>query len=152
MDNQEPVTETIKASEARQRWSALLTEVGQREKRVIVRKSGTPVAAIISFGDFRRFERFDQRQRDRFKIMEEYSESFKDVPVGEIEREVAQAIQEVREENRRAAQQRQELAGVLDRMRSAFRDLPPDEIEREFDRVVLEERTETRRAIQRSSV
>lgn len=135
-----PVTETIKASEARQQWSALLNEVFRKEKRVIVEKNGTPLVALISASDFQRFQHHDRKQRERIEILERMSEPFKDVSPEEIEREVARAIQEVREEGRRAKQQRQELAEVLDRMRVAFRDLSPDEIAKEFDRVVMEER------------
>lgn len=147
MENQEPVTETIKASEARQQWSALLNEVFRQEKRVVIEKNGTPVMALISADDFRSFQNYDRRQRERLRILEQMNEPFKDVTTEEIEREVARAIQEVREESRRAKQQRQELAGVLDRMRDAFRDLSPDEIEREFDRVVLEARDNSRASI-----
>lgn len=140
MTNRTPATETIKASEARQQWSALLNEIFRGDKRVVVEKNGIPVIALISAKDFKSFQRHDRQQRERFRILEQMSEPFKDVPPEEIEREVARAIQEVREEGRRARQQREELTSVLDRMRDAFRDLTPDEIEQEFDRVVLEVR------------
>jgi prevent-host-death family protein len=48
------MTKTIKASEARQQFSQLLNEVFRRETRVIVEKSGIPVAAIVSAEDFKR--------------------------------------------------------------------------------------------------
>ena len=44
----EPMTKTIKASVARQQFSQLLNDVFRGKIRVVVEKSGIPVAAIIS--------------------------------------------------------------------------------------------------------
>jgi prevent-host-death family protein len=52
MQEQEPMTKTIKASVARQQFSQLLNDVFRKESRVVVEKSGIPVAAIISASDF----------------------------------------------------------------------------------------------------
>ncbi len=98
------MTQTINASEARQHWSELLNKVFRKETRVIVEKSGIPVAAIISADDLERLSRYEQERAERFKILDEIGEAFKDVPPEEIEREVAKAIQAVREENRKQAQ------------------------------------------------
>lgn len=142
MDNQEPVTETIKASEARQQWSALLNEVFRGEKRVVVEKNGVAVAAIVSPKDLSQMEHHEQRRKDDFKIFEKISEAFLDVPVDEIEREVARAVQEAREEHRRYLRQREGLAKVLNELQDTFRDVPPEEIERELERAIAEARPE----------
>jgi prevent-host-death family protein len=142
MENQEPVTETIKASAARQQWSALLNEVFRREKRVVVEKSGVPVAAIISAKDLRRLEQYDHEWEESFKVLERAGEAFADVPLEELEAEVARALDEVREAQRRADCQRQELAEVLVRMREAFKDIPSEEIEREVVNTIAEVRAE----------
>jgi prevent-host-death family protein len=55
----EPMTKTIKASEARQQFSKVLNEVFRGESRVVVEKSGIPVAAIISASDFKRLARLE---------------------------------------------------------------------------------------------
>ncbi len=103
MRERRPMTQTIKASDARQQWSELLNKVFRKETRVIVEKSGIPVAAIISADDLERLNRLEaQRQKD-FAILDEMREAFKDVPAEEIEREVAKALNEVRRENRKKA-------------------------------------------------
>jgi prevent-host-death family protein len=95
-----PMTETIKASDARQQFSKLLNEVFREESRVLVEKSGIPVAAIISASDFKRLARLEAERNRDFAILDEMREAFKDVPPEEIEREVARAISQIRGENR----------------------------------------------------
>lgn len=96
-----PTTETIKISEVKRRLSVLANDVYREETRVLVEKSGIPVAALVSPADLARLVRFDrerdERERD-FAIIDEMREAFKDVPPEEIEREVAKAIAEVRAE------------------------------------------------------
>jgi prevent-host-death family protein len=95
------MTKTIKASVARQQFSTLLNEVFREEHRVVVEKSGIPVAAIISAKDLARLTRLEAERDNDFAILDEMREAFKDVPAEEIEREVATAINEVRKEQRR---------------------------------------------------
>jgi prevent-host-death family protein len=66
MREQEPMTKTIKASEARQQFSQLLNEVFRRENRVLIEKSGIPVAAIISAQDLQLLARLEAEQAERF--------------------------------------------------------------------------------------
>jgi prevent-host-death family protein len=101
MAEPEPMTKTIKASEARQQFSQLLNEVFRREARILVEKSGIPVAAIISASDFKRLARVEAERNRDFAILDEMREAFKDVPAEEIEQEVAKALSEVRKEQRR---------------------------------------------------
>ena len=94
-----PMTQTIKASQARQQFSELINKVFRKETRVIVEKSGIPVAAIISADDL---ERFNRMEAERFKILDEIGERFKGEDPNEIEREIARAVSEVRAEKRAA--------------------------------------------------
>ena len=48
------ITETIDEADARREFSQLLDQVARRERRVIVEKHGTPIAAIISAADLAR--------------------------------------------------------------------------------------------------
>src|SRR5919199_1019612 len=105
MREEQPVTQTINASQARQQWSELLDKVFRRETRVIVEKSGIPVAAVISAEDLDRLTKLEDARRERFKALEETWAAFKDVPPEEIEREVARALDQVRAQNRRKGQQ-----------------------------------------------
>ena len=103
MREREPMTQTMKASEARQQFSQLLNQVFRRETRVIVEKSGIPVAAIISAQDLERFSRSEAEREQQFKILDEIGEAFKDVPDEELEREVARAVAEARAKLREEA-------------------------------------------------
>ena len=96
--NDRPVTETIKASDARQHWSELLNRVFKGETRVLVEKSGIPVAAVISAEDFERLQRLESQRRERFKALGEMWEAFADLPAESVEQAVAIAIEEVRAE------------------------------------------------------
>jgi len=99
------MTQIINVTEARQRWSQLLNQVFRSETRVVVEKSGIPVAAIISAKDLERFNRLEAQRAERFKVLDEMREAFKDVSAEDIEREVAKALAEVREESRQQANQ-----------------------------------------------
>ena len=100
MREMEPTTETVDAAEAGLHWRELLDKVSRGEGRVIVEDNGAPVAAIISAADLEQLNRLEAQRQADFAILDEIGEAFKDVPIEEIEREVAKAIAEVRAENR----------------------------------------------------
>jgi prevent-host-death family protein len=106
MATQQPMTQTMKISVVKQQLNRLVNQVYRQETRILVEKSGIPVAGIVSARDLRRLERLDRDRAERFKILEEFGEAFKDIPAEELEREVARAIAEVRAER----QAEQELA------------------------------------------
>ena len=90
----------MKASEARKEWSQLLNNVFKGQTRVIVEKSGIPVAAVISAEDLERFTNFEEQRETRFKILDRIRESFKSVPAEELNQEINKAIEEVRTERK----------------------------------------------------
>lgn len=96
----QPVIETMKVSEVKQGLNKLVNRVYRRETRALVEKSGIPVAGIVSPEDLQRLERLDQERAEQFKILDEFAEAFKDVPISEVEREVDSALAEVRAEMR----------------------------------------------------
>jgi prevent-host-death family protein len=98
--SEQPTTQTMKISEVKQQLNRLVNQVYRRETRVMVEKSGIPVAGIVSAEDLRRLDRLDRERAERFKVLEEFGEAFRDVPVDELEREVARALAEVRAERR----------------------------------------------------
>ena len=67
--------------------------------RVIVERSGIPVAVIISMDDLARYRRFENQHDADFSILAEMSEAFADQDDETIEREVNRAIAEVRAEH-----------------------------------------------------
>lgn len=52
-------TQTIPVSQARQRLGELINRVYRRQVRIIVEKSGIPVAALISLADLERWTHLD---------------------------------------------------------------------------------------------
>jgi prevent-host-death family protein len=96
----QPLTQRLKASEVRQHWSPLINKVFRGEVRVVVEKSGIPVAAIISVADLERLSQLESEREERFKPLQITWEAFKDVPPEQIEREVSRAVAEVRQKRR----------------------------------------------------
>lgn len=94
------MTQVMKASEVRAQWSQLLNKVFRSKTRVVVEKSGIPVAAVISAEDLQRFTQMEEQRARRFGVLDRIGEAFKDVPEKEIEREVKKAISQVRAEKR----------------------------------------------------
>ena len=88
----------MKSSDVRQQWSQLLNKVFRNQTRVIVEKSGIPVAAVISAEDLARLTQLEEQRRERFKAIDRMREAFKNIPAEEIEREVSKAIKQVRSE------------------------------------------------------
>ncbi|MBI2906263.1 MAG: type II toxin-antitoxin system Phd/YefM family antitoxin [Chloroflexi bacterium] len=97
-----PGTKVIKSSEARQKFSELINQVFRTKTRVVVERSGIPVAAVIPAEDLERLQQFEEHRERAFSVIDEIGEAFEGVPEEEIEREVAKALAEVRQERRRA--------------------------------------------------
>jgi|SRR3989338_4744707 len=91
--------QVMKASDVRKEWSQLLNSVFKDQKRVIVEKSGIPVAAVISAEDLERFVQLENIREERFKALDKMREAFKNVPAEQLEQEVNKAVNEVRLEN-----------------------------------------------------
>lgn len=98
----EPMTQKMKISEVKNQLSSLVNEVYRKEKRVLVEKSGIPVAALVSADDLRRLNQLDRAWDERTKAIERFSQAFADVPTAEAEAAVARIIAERRQ--RRAAE------------------------------------------------
>jgi prevent-host-death family protein len=94
MREQRPQTQTI--SDVKNRLSSLVNEVYQHETRVLVEKSGIPVAAIVSAEDLMRLSQLEQDREALFAAIDRMREAFKDVPPEEIEREADRAVAELR--------------------------------------------------------
>ncbi len=95
------MTQVMKSSEVRQQWSQLLNSVFRDQTRVVVEKSGIPIAAVISAEELKRFIQLDEQRKKRFKALDRMREAFKDVPAKKLEQEVNKAVAEVRLEKRK---------------------------------------------------
>jgi prevent-host-death family protein len=100
MREREPMTQTMKASQARQEFSQLLNKVFRRETRVVVEKHGIPVAAIISAQDLERFTALEAERQARFQVLDEIHARNRDQDPDEVERDVAEEIAAMRAERR----------------------------------------------------
>lgn len=109
MARRQPTTQTVKASEARQNWSKLLNSVHGGDLRLVVEKDGIPVAGIVSAADLERFALMEAERERNFAVIDEIREAFKDVPDEELDREIERALaaarQELRDERRTTRQE-----------------------------------------------
>jgi prevent-host-death family protein len=97
---EEPTNKVVKATEARDRLPELLNSVYRGEGRVVIERSGIPVAAIVSPQDLATLSRMDQQRAELAGVLAEMREAFKDVPQEEIEAETNKAVAEVRAQMR----------------------------------------------------
>ena len=97
------MTQTLKSSDVRSNWSQLLNKVFKEQTRVIVEKSGIPIAAVISAEDLSRLTRLEEERNERFKVIDRMRAAFKDIPDDEIERQVDKAVAQIRASKRSTA-------------------------------------------------
>lgn len=100
MRKHEPMTRTMEASEARLHWSEIPDRVSRRETRVIVQRGGIPVAALVSTADLERLTQMDTERESRWQVVDEIHARNRDKDPDEVERDVAEALAEVRAERR----------------------------------------------------
>lgn len=100
-----PMTQTMKISDVKNTLSSLVNQVYRKQTRVLVEKSGIPVAAIISADDLARFAQLEREREERFAVIDRMREAFKDVPAEEIEREAERSVAAARERRRQRAAQ-----------------------------------------------
>ena len=91
-------TRSIKLTEARSTFSALLNDVYRTHDRVVVEKSGIPIAAIISVADLERLDQLDIQRAADIELFKRFASHFENVSTEEVEAEVTRAIAEVRAE------------------------------------------------------
>jgi prevent-host-death family protein len=98
MGEHQPETQIMRISEVRGQFNSLVNQVYRKETRVLVEKSGIPVAGLVSVDDLRRLDKLDRERAEKFSVVEEMRSAFQDVPATEIEREAERTIAEVRSE------------------------------------------------------
>jgi prevent-host-death family protein len=96
----EPITETMKISDVRSNINSRVNEVYRHEKRVIIEKSGIPVAAVVSTEDLQQLDRLQNKREEMFKVIDEMRAAFAGVPPEEIEHMAQVTVAEAREELR----------------------------------------------------
>jgi prevent-host-death family protein len=101
MRGQDSVTQTMKISDVKTHLSDVVNRVYRTEARVVVEKSGIPVAALVSTADLARLDRLDRERAARFGVLDGMRAAFAGVPPEETERETDRITAELRAENRR---------------------------------------------------
>jgi prevent-host-death family protein len=97
----------MKISEVKSRLNSLMNDVYRDETRILVEKSGIPVAAIIPIADLRRLRRLDAMDREAREVLEAMRAPFRGVPDEEMEEQIERIMREVRAENRAVARSQQ---------------------------------------------
>ena len=87
------VKRRISAVEARKRLGEILESVYYRGDEVVIERAGKAMAVVIPS---ERYEAMERSRERLFELIEKNWERNKDIPYEEIEREVQQAIGEVR--------------------------------------------------------
>jgi prevent-host-death family protein len=90
----------IGAREARNGFAELLGRVHYGHEAVIVERSGKPMVAIIPVDVY---EQFLAAREARFEILDRIREHLPEVPVEEVEQDVAEALAAVRTDASRGA-------------------------------------------------
>ncbi len=101
MRERDSMTQTMKISEVKTHLSDVVNRVYRQEARVVVEKSGIPVAVLVSTSDLARLDRLDRERAERFKVLDAMRAAFKDVPPEETEQETDRITAEIRAEDRR---------------------------------------------------
>ena len=83
----------ISAVEARKRLGEILESVYYRGDEVVIERAGKPMAVVIPA---QRYEVMERSRERLFELIEKNWERNKDVPYEKIEREIQEAIKEVR--------------------------------------------------------
>lgn len=102
---EEPMTQTLNITTTRAQLTSLVKQVFLGERRIIIEKSGIPVAALISAADAERFAAYERQREEDFSELAQLQKTFDDVPAREHEREVDRAVAAARRrmENREQA-------------------------------------------------
>jgi len=96
MSKLQPPTQTMKISDVKNGLSSLVNKVYRKETRILVEKAGIPVAALVSADDLHRLQQLDRAWDEGTRAIERFSQAFADVPVDELEAQIAQIIAEGR--------------------------------------------------------
>lgn len=103
-----PMTQTMTITDVERDFGKLVKKVFNQETRVVVEDNGEPMAVLVSPYDLERLKRLDARE-DAWRVVDEIRARNRDKDPDEVERDVAEAIEEMRAEDR-ARQERGDKA------------------------------------------
>jgi prevent-host-death family protein len=88
---------TVPALEARTQFGQILKDVQSGQVRVLVEKSGVPMAGIISAQEF---QQLITEREARFEVVDRIRRRLPSVPERELQRDVREALKQVRRRRR----------------------------------------------------
>jgi prevent-host-death family protein len=91
-------TETMNAEDSRKQFSEILDRVQRDDERVVIEKDGVPVAAVVPISVLQADEEREQARQRALASLREAQAGFADVDEEEAEREIAKALEEIRQE------------------------------------------------------
>lgn len=91
---------TVEAADVQRSFDELLDEVNKQRKRVVVERGGKVVAALISAAELEYLEHMDRQRAEHYKVIQEIQARNADIDPEEAERDIAEAIAEMRAEAR----------------------------------------------------
>jgi hypothetical protein len=100
MSQRELTMQTMTISAVNRARFRLVEAVSRGETRVIIERSGSLVAALVSLEDLERLVALDAEDREAWEILQTTRAPFRGIPHEEIEREIAKAVAEIRAERR----------------------------------------------------
>lgn len=103
MSEGKPASQCVRVDAPATGWSDATARATADNAAVLIEQDGRPVAAIISYSEYQRFQKLDANRRERFQALYDTWEAFRDLPPEEVEREAARAVAEVRAEMRAEA-------------------------------------------------
>lgn len=90
------MTIVIGAREARQQFADLLGRVGYGGEIAIVERSGKPLVALIPVEVY---QQLIAEREARFQVLDRVRSKLPEIPVDEVERDVSQALLDLRDNN-----------------------------------------------------
>lgn len=106
------VLKTMSSNEVKQRWGSVMSTAKEVDNAVIVESHGTPMVAVIPYGEFEQFQKFKLERRrtlalQRFReLQERIGDRNQDLTDEEIEDIAVRAGREI---NRAAAARQREI-------------------------------------------
>lgn len=97
--------QTMNISDVKTRISSVVNQVSRGNTRILVEKSGIPIAAFVSVDDLRRLQQFEQRREEFFSMIDRAQKAFDDVSPEEIEQETDRIIARNRATDRAAREE-----------------------------------------------
>ena len=95
-----PTTTHLGISDARAKLTSVVNDVYKGETRIVVEKSGIPVAVLVSPSDLAQLERLDRAEDEQAAFLEQVRARFADVSEDELIQRAVDSVAEIRAERR----------------------------------------------------